>query len=161
MKSSVRLITPEVASLLLESNNGNRKLRRQTVCYYADEMKKGNWQLTHQGIAISTEGRLLDGQHRLSAVVLSGVSIQMMVFEDCNDGSFNMMDIGLKRNTNDTIGLSHKIAGTINRMISFAEGSNRLRSKVVSHMDVRSIYDANRDIFEMVPKSTPKGVSGA
>lgn len=46
---------------------------------YARTMRAGQWMLTHQGIAIDTNGELIDGVHRLLAIVQSGVPVQMLV----------------------------------------------------------------------------------
>lgn len=45
----------------------------------AKDMREGHWDTTHQGIAIATDGTLVDGQHRLMAVVESGVTVRMNV----------------------------------------------------------------------------------
>lgn len=66
-------ITPKVAAHLLEHHNPrNRKLSEQQAMRYAKMMLAGRWLLTHQGIAIDTNGDLLDAQHRMRAVVLAG-----------------------------------------------------------------------------------------
>lgn len=72
-------VTPEIAKGWLAKNPQNRTLRRATVDAYAADMRDGNWLPTHQGIAIDAEGWLLDGQHRLTAVVESGCTVRMLV----------------------------------------------------------------------------------
>lgn len=73
-------ITPELAAEWLKSNTHNRPLRSTTVDAYARDMKTNRWSPNHQGIAFSLSGALLDGQHRLSAIVASGVAVWCMVF---------------------------------------------------------------------------------
>src|SRR5262245_63514371 len=74
-------VTPELASnWLSECNTHNRKLVEAHVERLAREMKADRWKLTHQGIAFSTKHVLLDGQHRLWAVVMSEKTIPMRVF---------------------------------------------------------------------------------
>jgi len=34
---------------------------------FAEAMRRGEWMVTHQGIAFDTQGVLVDGQHRLAA----------------------------------------------------------------------------------------------
>lgn len=36
---------------------------------FAEAMSRGEWMVTHQGIAFSSAGVLVDGQHRLAAVI--------------------------------------------------------------------------------------------
>lgn len=74
-------ITPALAAdWLAKHNTHNRPLRETTVDAYARDMKTNRWSPNHQGIAFSATGALLDGQHRLSAVVASGVTIYALVF---------------------------------------------------------------------------------
>lgn len=73
-------ITPEIADdWLTHCNTHNRPLSDAHVDYLASEMKAGRWRLTHQGIAFSSNRVLLDGQHRLWAIALSGVTVRMLV----------------------------------------------------------------------------------
>ena len=58
---------------LLKANSTNRELRNHVVEGYVDQMKKGQWREdTGETIKISKTGRLLDGQHRLNAIVKFG-----------------------------------------------------------------------------------------
>ena len=80
MKTTIKEITPQWASQILETRNPqNRKLSERTVSRYANDIMCGNWCLTHQGIAFDENGDLLDGQHRLAAVVKAAKPVQMMV----------------------------------------------------------------------------------
>lgn len=83
MKTKLEIITPEIATEILERHNPrNRSVSESTVQSYAVDMKNGRWTSTHQGIAFDTNGDLLDGQHRLWAVVFSGCTIEFWVFRD-------------------------------------------------------------------------------
>lgn len=78
--TEVTEISPSLAARWLESTNrGNRRLDDHRARTYATIMQRGGWHTTHQGIAFFEDGRLADGQHRLAAVVLSGVSVRMNV----------------------------------------------------------------------------------
>jgi hypothetical protein len=66
-------------------------------------MLNGNWVLTHQGIAISKSGKLIDGQHRLAAVVKANVPVEMMVFSGLDDESIFAIDQSRPRSKFDAI----------------------------------------------------------
>ncbi|MEE2040137.1 hypothetical protein Q8791_23240 [Nocardiopsis sp. CT-R113] len=91
-------ITPEVArAWLRDRNKGNRTLSLHAAQEYADTMRDGRWQLTHQGIAFDTEGLILDGQHRLLAVTLADTTVDMMVFVGMERATFTVLDVGRRR----------------------------------------------------------------
>lgn len=72
-------ISPEMAQLWLDTRTKNRRIRNGHVRELAAEMKAGRWDITHQGIAFDSNGFLVDGQHRLSAIVMAGVTVTMLV----------------------------------------------------------------------------------
>jgi hypothetical protein len=74
-------ITPVKAIELLRRNlpGANRKLDPQTVNYYALQMVHGLWKETGQPILVDSNGRLVDGQHRLYAMITTGSTIRTYV----------------------------------------------------------------------------------
>jgi len=72
VRSKVQAITPTKAAEYLEANTSNRPLSSATVKSFAEAMSRGDWMVTHQGIAFSAAGVLVDGQHRLAAIVEPG-----------------------------------------------------------------------------------------
>jgi hypothetical protein len=109
MHANIETVTPDQAAALLANNAGNRKLMKTTVSQLADDMRRGHWRLSHQGIAIARDGRLLDGQHRLSAIVEAGVAVQMVVFRNVDEASFAVMDRGRVRQLRDILGQDSRI----------------------------------------------------
>jgi hypothetical protein len=73
------LITPESAKELLKLNVSNRPLNQVTVDWYAKQMTNGQWTISGQTISISDKNTLIDGQHRLAALVKSGKEITFNV----------------------------------------------------------------------------------
>jgi len=72
-------ITPLMAKTWLKNNFRNRPVAEDVVAAYARDMVNGVWQATHQGIAFNDRDELIDGQHRLLAIVKAGKTIRMMV----------------------------------------------------------------------------------
>jgi hypothetical protein len=79
MKIEHVIVTPEMAAELLKKNTENfRRPECKRVALYAEEMQSGNW--ADNGDTIKLNGDiLLDGQHRLMAVVRSGCSVPMII----------------------------------------------------------------------------------
>ena len=76
---NIESISPEIAASYMLFNSSNRPISQTTVNSYATDMENGAFGLTHQGIAFYEDGSLADGQHRLSAIIKSGKTIQMIV----------------------------------------------------------------------------------
>ena len=114
MKTEVMAITPELAEKWLsEYNLRNRPLRENAVRTLARQIERGEWQLSHQGIAFDEEGFLLDGQHRLAAIARAGQPVQVMVTFGASRSSFSVVDTGQKRTARDALAL----AGEENSMV--------------------------------------------
>jgi hydrogenase maturation factor len=97
VKLQVLEVTPVQAKAWLKLNTLNRPVRSSYVAYLADAMKRGEWVVNHQPLAINGS-RLIDGQHRLMAVVESGLSaVKMAVVTDADTATFDTIDIGVKR----------------------------------------------------------------
>jgi hypothetical protein len=109
MSAAVEMITPSAAKAMLANNTGNRKPSLGAVAQMAADMKTGHWRLTHQGIALAPDGRLLDGQHRLMAVVEAGASLPMMVFRNVDPAAFSAIDRGRVRSLRDVLGIDGRL----------------------------------------------------
>jgi hypothetical protein len=98
-------ITPEKALRWLETNDNNRPVSPKRVQQLAKDMIDGVFAVTHQGIAFDSDGRLIDGQHRLWAVVESGVTISMFVcFGLDRSAVVHYIDDGRPRSMTDKLG---------------------------------------------------------
>lgn len=106
MELSIETITPKQAEKYLQFNTSNRNLRKSLVSQYARDMTNGKWRLTHQGVAFNCDGTLLDGQHRLKAIVESGVTVQMLVARGVDSKNQLVMDDHAKRSAGDALTLA-------------------------------------------------------
>lgn len=119
MKSKVETIDSKKAQAILDSywvKENQRKPSASVVSSYARSMRAGQWLLTHQGIAITDENELIDGVHRLLAVIESGATVEMMVTRDVqhngnNSGIYTIdaIDRGHERGVGQQLGLRHGV----------------------------------------------------
>ncbi|MFD5553724.1 hypothetical protein ACFWIA_07775 [Streptomyces sp. NPDC127068] len=99
-------VTPKMAETLLSRTVVNRRLDWGQVDFLADSIIRKEWQLTHQGIALDgplDTGYLLDGQHRLNAIIKAGDPVWMYVFEGLPRTAFPVLDTGKRRSGVDTL----------------------------------------------------------
>jgi hypothetical protein len=101
VSAHVVLVTPELAEQWLNRNPNNRRIVQARVSFYASQMQSGSWELTHQGIAFDEHGNLVDGQHRLAAVIASGVATRFWVFSGVSRKSMIAIDVGKSRTADD------------------------------------------------------------
>ena len=100
-------ITPELAKKWLdEANVFNRAINQKVVDMYVRQIKSGLWRRTHQGVAFTAEGSLLDGQHRLMAIVTAGQTVPVLVFTDEAADNYEYIDCGRNRSNLDTMRMS-------------------------------------------------------
>lgn len=106
MEFKTELVTPAYAATLLRGNIDNRRADRNRVKKYSAEMRDGRWKMTHQAVAVAADGRIVDGQHRLMAIVDSGVAIEMLIAHNADPSTFGVVDQGKVRSGSDvfTIG---------------------------------------------------------
>lgn len=105
MKMELLEITPALATRWLETNTGNRKLTPEHVEYLAEQMKAGGWKLTGDPIKLSHTGRLLDGQHRLNALIKADATLPFWVATNCEDNIFDVLDTGRVRKATDVVSI--------------------------------------------------------
>lgn|SRR5512138_2185096 len=105
MKIKKELITPAIARQMLDKNiEHNRKINPVRVIAYADDMSNGDWETeTGETIKFNTDGFLIDGQHRLSAVMVSKTSVEMYVAYDVPPEALYLLDTGKSRTFGDTL----------------------------------------------------------
>jgi hypothetical protein len=103
--AEIVFVTPELAAKWLDRNPNNRRVSKSRVSFYASQMQSGSWKLTHQGIAFDELGNLVDGQHRLHAVIQSGVSTRFWVFSGVSREAMISIDVGKSRTADDAFNL--------------------------------------------------------
>lgn len=97
-------ITPETAKKYLKNNDKNRKVRRKIVERYATDMLEGRWKEgTGDTMKISIRGILLDGQHRLLALIKANKSFYFHVAFDVNEQVMDVLDTGAARIAADSL----------------------------------------------------------
>ena len=125
-------VTPQLAKTWLKDHNtNNRTLRPNYVHKLAADMAHNRYAVHHQGIAFNCDGTLIDGQHRLAAIVESGCSIVMPVTRGVPNASLLAIDDHTKRSMYDSFTLSGAVGGKItpkhvtvtNAMMTGAGGS--------------------------------------
>lgn len=94
---AIEHIDPHVATSYLVHNSGNRRISRPHVEELARDMMQDRWMFNAQPICFAHTGRLLNGQHRLQAVVLAGRTIEVPVVRGLDEVAYATYDNNAKR----------------------------------------------------------------
>ncbi len=95
------LVTPEMATKWLDGHQNFRNMRKTFMLRLAADMRAGNFHDIGDPIRFDSSGALVDGQHRLAAIVESGVSIHMHTAHGVD--RVEVVDSGTPRSIADTL----------------------------------------------------------
>lgn len=157
------IITPEMATELLKSNICNRGMSKAAVKKYSELMKKGEWYLSHQAIAFadSDDGNevLVDGQHRLAAVVQAGVPVKFTIVRHAVQTPY--IDTARNRNFIDNLNIfngtkkySMTMKGIINLLTQINKINNMTQNERQKFCDY--YYQTFLKVDEIYKKSSTK-----
>jgi hypothetical protein len=100
------LIDPATAQHWLDTcNSKNRPVHTRTVETISDDMKNGRWVQTHQSIGFDVNGQLVDGQHRLLAIIKANVGIPMLVVHNLQPEARQVVDTHTRRTPRDILSI--------------------------------------------------------
>lgn len=148
-------ITPLTAEKLLASNHANRPLSKSVVEKYVKEMKSGTWVLNGDSIRVDKNDCLLDGQHRLTACIVSGVPFSTLLITGIEPSVFTTIDIGKNRNASDTLALkgytnTQSLATVIKFLMTFQHTkkvSTFDGGRATSNQSVLDFIEENPDVY--------------
>lgn len=100
---STEVVTPEMARQWLdpEINKTNRRLKPVIVRKYITDMSDAHWIFNGDSIKFDTSGKLLDGQHRLHAVIAMGRPVEFLIVRNLHPDAYLTIDIGARRTVGD------------------------------------------------------------
>lgn len=148
-----------------EKNKDNRQLGDRIVTRYGNDMTAGRWRTTHQAIAVGPDGRMVDGQHRLEAIIRTGVPVEMIlaIYRDEKTAELarQCVDTGRARRCGDALeiagvvkrGLGKRVASIVAALAAISEPD-----KWGGHTtaDLRARYDLERPALDFAATLAPR-----
>lgn len=166
-------VTPERAKELLATQipGSNRPLSKFWLDKYAGVMKSGEWKLNGQRVLMDGDGHLFDGQHRLTAIVMTGISVPMEIGHGYDRAAFDTLDCGFRRSAGDVLSMKgykegRKLAAAALMVYAHKQESRDMPNRV-SHHKILEIVEANPLIHHSIalcigmPRGFPVGVLAA
>jgi hypothetical protein len=94
-------LTPPLAQLLLNRNDGNRHVSETRVQRFVQDIREGRWETNGEPIIVASTGELNDGQHRCTSVCRAATPIQTWITFGVNRESRLTVDQGGTKTTGD------------------------------------------------------------
>jgi hypothetical protein len=150
--ATLTTITPTYAAELLNKNVKNRPLSEGRVLELSEEMASGNFMSNGETIKIDTEGYVLDGQHRLYAIIKSGVTLDFWIISGINPEAFSTIDTGKRRSAGDTLHIMgetnvNRLAAALNIVEQYMQEGEIRDSSVINNRRI-----TNRNVMEYLKK---------
>lgn len=160
--TSVITVTPKAAKRWMERNHlKQRNVSPSHVTHLAQQMKAGQWVMNGEPIIFGSEDELIDGQHRLMAIIESGVSCQMMVVQGVSSAVFATINTGKTRSNGNVLAMhgvpnysavASIVAGVWNYKRALESNKGRggsLNSYIrASKTDLVSEYDKHAHLYQ-------------
>lgn len=154
------LITPQLAKEMLTMNTNNRNVSHAKVNQYSREMKSGKWMYdTGELIKISETGVIMDGQHRLEAIITANTPVYMHVATGIKEDRFKVLDTGKSRSASDIFKIngvknSSQIPGIINIYnnvyINRSKAGNPTQYYSLRPQELLDMYNEKPDYWQSV-----------
>ena len=163
-EQEVVMVTPSLAADWLDKNfRHQRPLNSVLVNRYVADMRAGRWSYNGAPIKFSQDGFLIDGQHRLTAIRISGVSVPALVVRHFTPVQMNTIDAGRSRTAGDSLvmsGFAERGCGK-----NAAACASALKKGVdcvtvqLGHAAVASVYLAHKEGIDFATTSLPQATS--
>jgi hypothetical protein len=126
VRVSIERIGPDEAREYLQRNTKNRKLNERHFKRLSDVMVAGDWWMNGETIIVGADGTLLNGQHRLTAIVAAGVAVDVLVVRGIDEEAFRTLDGGRTRTTGEVLGIdgeknANNVAAAVQALVSFVD----------------------------------------
>ncbi len=153
-----KTITPIEAEEILKNNPDNRKVRNAAVEFLIVQIKAGKFIYNGESVIISVTGKLLNGQHRLIACMLSGIPIEVELVTGVPDEVMPTIDTGSARTAADVFQMnsikhassfSTGIRNILTIMQTKRSSTGKARFKV-ANQDILEFYKNNKQTMEAI-----------
>lgn len=108
MRLSLELIDKTRALELLKTMPTNRNVKKANLNKLISVLENDEWDAENgEVIKINKQGQLIDGQHRLMAIVKTNKAVKMAIMYGCGSNAMKTIDTGATRSINDVLKLNN------------------------------------------------------
>lgn len=157
---AIEMINPQIASQWIERIHPlNRKTRSKHINTLAADMRRGKCYLSNDAITWDEEGWIINGAHRLHAIVVSGVECEVIVLRDAVLDARLVMDTGMKRSTDDNFLMAgysfpRNCGATVRKLLY---GYTQFAKLAIPDQEVLEFMENNGDAICFAHEHLPQG----
>jgi hypothetical protein len=149
------IITPSFANYLMKHRNPrNRKINKTRVNLFTNSMLNDKWRFNGDTIRFDYNGDMLDGQHRLLAIINSNKSQVVTLISGLDPSVFDSIDVGGKRSGSDTLSVNNVPSPTLTASVvkfifAFEHNkysANRNTVRNLANDEIHQYYTALNDV---------------
>lgn len=173
------LVTPGMALVFLSTMKNNRHLSMPRALQFRSEIETNQFSSRIATLATSSyqdgRERVVDGQHRLQAVVLAGVPVMLRFVRNMTEAEVKAIDTGASRSGGDILAFrgvknAKKVAAVCRFEWLYARDELKGEIRSPSNREIEEIYEKNQEIsdyttnhhnvgFGQVPRTTVAGIN--
>ena len=137
INANVEYVSPHKAQQYLRQNTNNRNLNRDHVNFLKKEMIEKRWELNGEPIQFNGTS-LLNGQHRLQAIVESGETVPLLIVRGVSTTAVSTIDTGRARTPADALQMNGeknatRLGAALKLLIMLENGTKTTKGKRISH----------------------------
>lgn len=145
-------ITPAKAKKWLEHNDPNNRVIAWTrVETMANDMRADAWVLTHEAICFNAAGVLIDGQHRLHAIVQAGIAVKMLVAHNPNAAVHDPINRGRPRSIAQVLDIHPRIVSALNGLRMLESGA--YSAVPMSSFEISVVYGHHQETIDALKRT--------
>jgi hypothetical protein len=157
---SVEMVTPDQAQAWLDRGGANRKINKSSVRRLVRAIQIGEWEITGETIKLDRDGRVRDGQHRLTAIIETGKGQMCIVVRGIKESAFDKIDTGKSRSAADVLAIHGHTSVTaksatargliVLENIGHYDTSSRTAGPAPSNAQILAYVEAHPEISEAI-----------
>ncbi len=152
---SIEHWTVNKAKIALTRNKTNRPKNQENLVFISSEMKRNKWLFTGESVIIASNDDLMNGQHRLESIVITGKEQYFVTVRGVNPKAFSVMDIGKTRSAGDALSIenivnANSFASIGRHIMMYNMGGFQRMAKVISN---KKLLLSPNDIRDFVLKN--------
>lgn len=147
------LMTPAKASEILKNNKKNRHMRGRLLDHYVRQIQDGAWETNGEAVQLAHNGNLLNGQHRLEAIVKANKSVKLLVVRGLDESVRSTIDIGHGRSVGDVLKMEgieatygSRLAAAVAIVLKFRKGKFIDTKQRMTPREAMDFIASNKDI---------------